>query len=133
MEVLHVFNVVIAILFFIFIAKLIFDKVIPKYDKMKRCLMCGYEGEMKTWLSNYGLPQFLVIVLLLCYLIPGLIFIAWGWGKYKCPQCGALAKNVDIIHVDATQGDLKKCPFCAEIIKQDAIKCKHCASDLSKI
>lgn len=26
--------------------------------------------------------------------------------------------------------DIKKCPFCAEMIKVDAIRCKHCKSDL---
>lgn len=31
-------------------------------------------------------------------------------------------------------GDLKKCPFCAEMIRAEAIKCKHCGSSMdSKI
>ncbi|GAK59594.1 hypothetical protein U27_06579 [Candidatus Vecturithrix granuli] len=60
----------------------------------RRCLKCGYVGFMKTWLRHYNLPQLLAVVLLFFYLIPGIIFIAWGWGKYKCPQCGAVGKNV---------------------------------------
>lgn len=42
----------------------------------RRCLGCGYTGEMKSWLGNYFLPQPIMLVLLLFYIIPGIIFIA---------------------------------------------------------
>lgn len=27
-------------------------------------------------------------------------------------------------------GDLKRCPYCAELIQRAAVKCKHCGSDV---
>lgn len=30
-------------------------------------------------------------------------------------------------------GDYKKCPHCAEPVRKEAVKCKHCHSDLSAI
>lgn len=29
-------------------------------------------------------------------------------------------------------GDLRKCPFCAELVKKEAIVCKHCGRDLER-
>jgi hypothetical protein len=59
----------------------------------RKCLGCGYEGEMKTWLANYKAPKFMVVIGFILFYIPGLIFIALYWGKYKCPRCGAIGKN----------------------------------------
>jgi hypothetical protein len=63
---------------------------------VRRCLSCGHEGEMKTWLSNYNAPKLIVIAGFLLGYIPGLIFLAIYWGKYKCPSCGAVGKSQQI-------------------------------------
>jgi len=107
----------------------------------RRCLSCAYSGEMKTWLLNYSFPQFVAIVGLLFYVIPGLVFIAWGWDKYKCPSCGALAKNTpdlgaaapvtSILHVPPSTRDERTCPWCAEQILVAAKVCKHCGRDVA--
>jgi hypothetical protein len=48
---------------------------------------------MKTWLRNYNGPQFLSLILILFWVLPGLLFIAWGWGKYKCQNCGKVGES----------------------------------------
>jgi len=33
--------------------------------------------------------------------------------------------------VSGEAGEYKKCPFCAEAVRKEAIKCKHCGSELT--
>ena len=80
---------------------------------VRKCLACGHEGEMKTWLSNYTVPKCIFMAGFLLGYIPGLIFIAVYWGKYKCPACGAVGKNRQIHKTDAdtvAEQDMKVVP-----------------------
>jgi predicted RNA-binding Zn-ribbon protein involved in translation (DUF1610 family) len=109
----------------------------------RRCLACGYEGEMKTWLGNYNAPQLVGCLLTFVYILPGIVFAAWAYGKYKCPQCGALDKSVKLDPSlppagkrtlgPSGQGARQEmaCPWCAEQILVQAKVCKHCGRDVA--
>jgi len=62
--------------------------------RTRTCMVCNRTSEMKTWLGNHSAPQFIFLVLAFAFFIPALIFAAYFWGKYKCPACGAIGKNI---------------------------------------
>ncbi len=61
----------------------------------RKCLACDFKGIMGTWLTSFK-GALIALLLLLLWIVPGLIFIAWGSGKFKCPNCGAIGKSVAI-------------------------------------
>ena len=60
--------------------------------------MCQYEGDMSTWLSNSKGARFVATMLMLFYILPGLFFIIYWWGAYRCPKCGAIGDNQQVPH-----------------------------------
>jgi len=68
------------------------ERQISGKSETKLCVFCRFEGTMKLWLRNYNQPQFLTLLLLLLWIIPGLIFLAWSRDKFMCPNCGKVGK-----------------------------------------
>ncbi|MCP5016067.1 MAG: hypothetical protein GY938_12470 [Ketobacter sp.] len=61
--------------------------------------------------------------------------LALWLAAFVCPVVGffwsIMAKNKEQMATETgNYGDLTKCPFCAEPVRKEAVKCKHCGSEL---
>lgn len=77
-------------------------------------------------------------VIVIFFLIAGIIgaIVAGRKGRSKllwfllCAMLPILVVVVAVLSQSEASGKLRKCPYCVELVKVEAIVCKHCGKDL---
>lgn len=98
------------------------------------CRNCGLVAHSQRRLKGNVL---ITLILLLCAIVPGIIYMIWRRSglKNSCFKCAS--ENVFPVDSDAAvelmesktpRGTQMRCPECKEWIINGARKCKHCGS-----
>ena len=86
----------------------------------------GARSGLISGVANMG-PFAWFLCCLLLWIVAFPIYLA----KRGAIRAAAQAEAAPASQVAAEQPTLRACPFCAEPVRVEAIKCKHCGSDIT--